>query len=79
MSHTLVLHWTTDEPTQGSKIDQVQKGAMAVPYEKKLGACDTPKINASVEGKKLRVYTRAHDPESFMSSTTLSYSQHLEL
>ena len=34
MNYTLALHWTTNEPTQGSKIDQAQKGAMAVPYRK---------------------------------------------
>ena len=34
MNYTLALHWTADEPTQGSKIDQAQKGAMAMPYGK---------------------------------------------
>ena len=26
MNYPLALHWTADEPTQGSKIDQAQKG-----------------------------------------------------
>ena len=26
MDQTLALNWTADEPTQGSKIDQAQKG-----------------------------------------------------
>ena len=26
MNYTLALHWTADEPTQGSKTDQAQKG-----------------------------------------------------
>ena len=38
MNYTLTLHWTSDEPTQGSKTNQAQRGA-----------CDTPKINASIE------------------------------
>ena len=51
MDQMLLLNWTADDPTQGSKTDQAQKGAMAVPYGKKLCAYDTPKINTSVKGK----------------------------
>ena len=51
MNYTLALHWIADEPTQGLKTHQAQKKVMVVPYEKKMGACDTLKINASVEGQ----------------------------
>ena len=34
MNYTLALHWAADEPTQGSKTDQAQKGVMVVPYGK---------------------------------------------
>ena len=51
MNYTLALHWTTGEPTQGSKTDQAQNGGHGSAIQKKLGACDTPKINASVQGK----------------------------
>ena len=33
MNYTPALHWTANEPTQGSKTDQGQKGAMAGSYE----------------------------------------------
>ena len=49
MNYTLTLHWTADEPTQGSKTDQAQNRGHGGAIRKKLGACDTPKINASVE------------------------------
>ena len=51
MNYTLALYWTANEPTQGSKTDQAQKRGHGSAIRKKLGACDTPKINASVEGK----------------------------
>ena len=51
MNYTLTLHWTAGEPTQGSKTDQAQNGGHGSAIQKKLGACDTPKINASVQGK----------------------------
>ena len=51
MNYTLALHCTADEPTQGSKTNQAQKGGHGGAIQKKLGACDTPKINASVEGQ----------------------------
>ena len=39
---------------------------MAVSYEKKLGVCDTPKINASVEGqnwgsKNMPLFSRVNE------------------
>ena len=51
MNYTLALHWTADEPTQGSKTDQAQEKGYSGAKRKKLGACDTPKINASVDGQ----------------------------
>ena len=49
MNYTLALHWTADEPTQGSKKQIKPKRGPGGAIRKKLGACDTPKINASVE------------------------------
>ena len=51
MNCTLILHWTVDEPTQGSKTDQAQNMGHGSAIRKTFGACDTPKINASVEGE----------------------------
>ena len=51
MNYTLALHWIADELTQGSKTDQTQKRDHSGAIRKKLGACDTPKINASVDGQ----------------------------
>ena len=56
MNYTPALHWTANEPTQGSKIDQGQKGAMAGSYEN-MGACDTHRIKCKCQGTKLRAYT----------------------
>ena len=57
MNYTPALHWTTNEPTQGSETDQGQKGAMAGSYEN-MGACDTHRIKCKWQGTKLRVYTK---------------------
>ena len=51
MNYTFILHWIVDEPTQGSKTDQAQKMGHGSAIRKTFGACDTPKINASVEGE----------------------------
>ena len=56
MNYTPTLHWTTNEPTQGSKTNQGQKGAMAGSYEN-MGACDTHRIKCKCQGTKLRVYS----------------------
>ena len=60
MNYTPALHWTANEPTQGSETDQGQKGAMTGSYEN-MGACDTHNIKYKCQGTKLRVYTRSRD------------------
>ena len=58
MNYTPALHWTANEPTQDSEIDQGQKEVTVGSYEN-MGACDTHRIKFKCQGTKLRVYIRS--------------------